>query len=70
MEAGEERGGEGRFSTLLGKVLTWFPKPVCPSSTSCQREGIQRESQGLWGGEGEMTQREGGSEGGAGLEMG
>lgn len=29
-----------------------------------------RESQGLWVGEGEMTQREGGSEGGAGLGRG
>lgn len=44
-------GERGRFSSL-GKALTWFPKPVGPSSISCQREGIRRGSQGLRGGEG------------------
>lgn len=62
-------GERGRFSSL-GKALTWFPKPVGSSSISCQREGIRRGSQGLWGGKGEMTQRRGGSEGGTDLERG
>lgn len=65
-------GGSGdcgeAFLILAGESAHLMPEVSLLFLYLLPGEGIPRESQGLWGGEGEMTQRGGGPEGGASLE--